>query len=100
MTLATSLFYPVGNRPAILSRTSTVGTRHYILSLAAEHLFWESGDPSNYAAKISRATMLEEIYPRHRRLTRLPRIIQPKVHDDVVNLKVLAWRSPPFIVCW
>lgn len=92
MTLATSLFFPVEADLRLLSENlvQLVGTRHPILSLAAEHLFGAGGKRLRPAIVllISRATMLEEdITPRHRRLAEITEMIHTAslVHDDVVD---------------
>jgi all-trans-nonaprenyl-diphosphate synthase len=92
MTLVTSLFSPVEADLRLLSENliQLVGTRHPILSLAAEHLFGAGGKRVRPAIVllISRATMLdEEITRRHRRLAEITEMIHTAslVHDDVVD---------------
>ena len=92
MTSATSLFSPVEADLRLLSENliQLVGTRHPILSAAAEHLFGAGGKRVRPAIVllISRATMLEEdITPRHRRLAEITEMIHTAslVHDDVVD---------------
>ena len=92
MTLVTSLFSPVEADLRLLSENliQLVGTRHPILSAAAEHLFGAGGKRVRPAIVllISRATMLDqEITPRHRRLAEITEMIHTAslVHDDVVD---------------
>ena len=92
MTSATSLFSPVEADLRLLTENliQLVGTRHPILSLAAEHLFGAGGKRLRPAIVllISRATMLsEDITPRHRRLAEITEMIHTAslVHDDVVD---------------
>lgn len=92
MTSATSLFSPVEADLRLLSENliQLVGTRHPILSAAAEHLFGAGGKRLRPAIVllISRATMLnEDITPRHRRLAEITEMIHTAslVHDDVVD---------------
>jgi all-trans-nonaprenyl-diphosphate synthase len=92
MTLATSLFSPVEADLRLLSENliQLVGTRHPILSAAAEYLFGAGGKRVRPAIVllISRATMLEQdISPRHRRLAEITEMIHTAslVHDDVVD---------------
>lgn len=92
MTSATSLFSPVEADLRLLSENliQLVGTRHPILSLAAEHLFGAGGKRLRPAIVllVSRATMLDEdITPRHRRLAEITEMIHTAslVHDDVVD---------------
>ena len=92
MTSVTSLFSPVEADLRLLSENliQLVGTRHPILSLAAEHLFGAGGKRVRPAIVllISRATMLEQdITPRHRRLAEITEMIHTAslVHDDVVD---------------
>ena len=92
MTSATSLFSPVEADLRLLSENliQLVGTRHPILSAAAEHLFGAGGKRVRPAIVllISRATMLDEdITPRHRRLAEITEMIHTAslVHDDVVD---------------
>lgn len=92
MTSATSLFSPVEADLRLLSENliQLVGTRHPILSAAAEHLFGAGGKRVRPAIVllISRATMLnEDITPRHRRLAEITEMIHTAslVHDDVVD---------------
>lgn len=92
MTSATSLFSPVEADLRLLSENliQLVGTRHPILSLAAEHLFGSGGKRVRPAIVllISRATMLDQdITPRHRRLAEITEMIHTAslVHDDVVD---------------
>lgn len=92
MTSATSLFSPVEVDLRILTENliQLVGTRHPILSLAAEHLFGAGGKRLRPAIVLlmSRATMLDrDITPRHRRLAEITEMIHTAslVHDDVVD---------------
>ena len=92
MTLATSLFSPVEADLRLLSENliELVGTRHPILSAAAEYLFGAGGKRVRPAIVLlmSRATMLDEdITPRHRRLAEITEMIHTAslVHDDVVD---------------
>jgi len=92
MTSATSLFSPVEADLRLLSENliQLVGTRHPILSAAAEYLFGAGGKRVRPAIVLlmSRATMLEEnITPRHRRLAEIAEMIHTAslVHDDVVD---------------
>jgi all-trans-nonaprenyl-diphosphate synthase len=92
MTSATSLFSPVEADLRILSENliELVGTRHPILSAAAEYLFGAGGKRVRPAIVLlmSRATMLDEdITPRHRRLAEITEMIHTAslVHDDVVD---------------
>ena len=92
MTSATSLFSPVEADLRLLSENliQLVGTRHPILSAAAEHLFGAGGKRVRPAIVllISRATMLaQDITPRHRRLAEITEMIHTAslVHDDVVD---------------
>jgi all-trans-nonaprenyl-diphosphate synthase len=92
MTSATSLFSPVEADLRLLSENliQLVGTRHPILSAAAEYLFGAGGKRVRPAIVLlmSRATMLgEDITPRHRRLAEITEMIHTAslVHDDVVD---------------
>lgn len=92
MTSATSLFSPVEADLRLLSENliELVGTRHPILSAAAEYLFGAGGKRVRPAIVLlmSRATMLDEdITPRHRRLAEITEMIHTAslVHDDVVD---------------
>ena len=92
MTSATSLFFPVEADLRLLSENliELVGTRHPILSAAAEYLFGAGGKRVRPAIVLlmSRATMLDEdITPRHRRLAEITEMIHTAslVHDDVVD---------------
>jgi all-trans-nonaprenyl-diphosphate synthase len=92
MTSATSLFSPVEADLRMLTENliQLVGTRHPILSLAAEHLFGAGGKRLRPAIVflMSRATMLDrDITPRHRRLAEITEMIHTAslVHDDVVD---------------
>lgn len=92
MTSATSIFSPVEVDLRILTENliQLVGTRHPILSLAAEHLFGAGGKRLRPAIVLlmSRATMLDrDITPRHRRLAEITEMIHTAslVHDDVVD---------------
>lgn len=92
MTSATSLFSPVEADLRILSENliELVGTRHPILSAAAEYLFGAGGKRVRPAIVLlmSRATMLDEdITLRHRRLAEITEMIHTAslVHDDVVD---------------
>lgn len=92
MTSVTSLFSPIEADLRLLSQNliDLVGTRHPILSAAAEHLFGAGGKRLRPAIVllISRATMLDqEITPRHRRLAEITEMIHTAslVHDDVVD---------------
>ncbi len=92
MTSATSLFSPIEADLRLLSENliQLVGTRHPILSAAAEHLFGAGGKRVRPAIVllISRATMLDQdITPRHRRLAEITEMIHTAslVHDDVVD---------------
>jgi all-trans-nonaprenyl-diphosphate synthase len=92
MTSATSLFSPVEADLRMLTENliQLVGTRHPILSLAAEHLFGSGGKRLRPAIVflMSRATMLDrDITPRHRRLAEITEMIHTAslVHDDVVD---------------
>jgi len=92
MTSATSLFSPVEADLRLLSENliQLVGTRHPILSAAAEYLFGAGGKRVRPAIVLlmSRATMLDEdITPRHRRLAEITEMIHTAslVHDDVVD---------------
>lgn len=92
MTSATSLFSPVEADLRMLTENliQLVGTRHPILSLAAEHLFGAGGKRLRPAIVflMSRATMLDrDITPRHRRLAEITEMIHTAslVHDDIVD---------------
>lgn len=92
MTSVTSLFSPVEADLRMLTENliQLVGTRHPILSLAAEHLFGAGGKRLRPAIVflMSRATMLErDITPRHRRLAEITEMIHTAslVHDDIVD---------------
>jgi len=92
MTSVTSLFSPIEADLRLLSQNliQLVGTRHPILSAAAEHLFGAGGKRVRPAIVllISRATMLDQdITPRHRRLAEITEMIHTAslVHDDVVD---------------
>ncbi|MBV8887039.1 MAG: solanesyl diphosphate synthase [Chroococcidiopsidaceae cyanobacterium CP_BM_RX_35] len=92
MTSVTSLFSPIEADLRLLSKNliDLVGTRHPILSAAAEHLFGAGGKRLRPAIVllISRATMLDQdITLRHRRLAEITEMIHTAslVHDDVVD---------------
>ncbi|WP_414622102.1 solanesyl diphosphate synthase [Calothrix sp. CCY 0018] len=91
MTSATSLFSPVEADLHILADNlkQLVGNDHPILSLAAEHLFGAGGKRIRPAIVllVSRATMHDDITPRHRRLAEITEMIHTAslVHDDVVD---------------
>lgn len=92
MTSVTSLFSPVEADLRLLSENliELVGTRHPILSAAAEYLFGAGGKRVRPAIVLlmSRATMLDEdITHRHRRLAEITEMIHTAslVHDDVVD---------------
>lgn len=92
MTSVTSLFAPIEADLRLLSQNliNLVGTRHPILSAAAEHLFGAGGKRLRPAIVllISRATMLDQdITLRHRRLAEITEMIHTAslVHDDVVD---------------
>lgn len=92
MTSATSLFSPVEADLRLLSDNliELLGTRHPILSAAAEYLFGAGGKRVRPAIVllVSRATMLDEdITLRHRRLAEITEMIHTAslVHDDVVD---------------
>ncbi len=103
MTSVTSLFSPIEADLRLLSQNliDLVGTRHPILSAAAEHLFGAGGKRLRPAIVllISRATMLDqEITPRHRRLAEITEMIHTAslVHDDVVDESEMR-RSVPTV---
>ncbi|MBV9384867.1 MAG: solanesyl diphosphate synthase [Chroococcidiopsidaceae cyanobacterium CP_BM_ER_R8_30] len=92
MTSVTSLFSPIEADLRLLSQNliDLVGTRHPILSAAAEHLFGAGGKRLRPAIVllISRATMVDQdITLRHRRLAEITEMIHTAslVHDDVVD---------------
>ena len=96
MTSKTSLFFPVEDDLKLLRNNlkSLVGTRHPILSAAAEHLFDAGGKHIRPAIVllVSKATMLEgDITPHHRRLAEITEMIHTAslVHDDIVDEAVL-----------
>lgn len=92
MTSATSLFLPVEADLALLTDNlkNLVGTRHKILSAAAEHLFGAGGKRIRPAIVLllARAVAPEkDITARHRRLAEITEMIHTAslVHDDVVD---------------
>jgi all-trans-nonaprenyl-diphosphate synthase len=91
MTPATSLFTPVEADLRLLADNliQLVGTDHPILYAAAKHLFGAGGKRIRPAIVllISRATMLQDITIRHRRLAEITEMIHTAslVHDDVVD---------------
>ena len=91
MTPATSLFTPVEADLRLLADNliQLVGTDHPILYAAAKHLFGAGGKRIRPAIVllISRATMLDDITVRHRRLAEITEMIHTAslVHDDVVD---------------
>ncbi|BDA39673.1 solanesyl diphosphate synthase [Candidatus Atelocyanobacterium thalassae] len=96
-----SLFSPVEDDLNLLRNNlkSLVGTRHPILSAAAEHLFDAGGKHIRPAIVllVSKATMLEgDITPHHRRLAEITEMIHTAslVHDDIVDEAVLRRNVP------
>jgi all-trans-nonaprenyl-diphosphate synthase len=92
MTSVASLLAPVEADLRLLADNlkSLVGTRHPILSAAAEHLFGAGGKRMRPAIVllVSRATATaDDITPRHRRLAEIAEMIHTAslVHDDVVD---------------
>ncbi len=91
MTPATSLFTPVEADLRLLADNliQLVGTDHPILYAAAKHLFGAGGKRIRPAIVllVSRATMLNDITTRHRRLAEITEMIHTAslVHDDVVD---------------
>lgn len=101
MTSKTSLFFPEEDDLKLLRNNlkSLVGTRHPILSAAAEHLFDAGGKHIRPAIVllVSKATMLEgDITPHHRRLAEITEMIHTAslVHDDIVDEAVLRRNVP------
>ena len=92
MTSATSLFSPVEADLALLADNlkNLVGTRHKILSAAAEHLFGAGGKRIRPAIVLLLARAVapnQDITARHRRLAEITEMIHTAslVHDDVVD---------------
>ncbi|MFZ4639165.1 MAG: solanesyl diphosphate synthase [Nodosilinea sp.] len=92
MTSVTSLFAPVETDLDLLTQNlkGLVGTRHPILSAAAEHLFGAGGKRVRPAIVLllAKATLpSQEISAKHRRLAEITEMIHTAslVHDDVVD---------------
>ncbi|MFM7470599.1 MAG: solanesyl diphosphate synthase [Nodosilinea sp. LVE1205-7] len=92
MTSVTSLFAPVETDLDLLTQNlkGLVGTRHPILSAAAEHLFGAGGKRLRPAIVLllAKATLPgQEISAKHRRLAEITEMIHTAslVHDDVVD---------------
>ena len=92
MTSVTSLFAPVESDLDLMTQNlkGLVGSRHPILSAAAEHLFGAGGKRVRPAIVLllSKATLPgQEITPKHRRLAEITEMIHTAslVHDDVVD---------------
>ena len=91
MITTSSLLAPVDADLHILTENlkQLVGARHPILRAAAEHLFDAGGKRIRPAIVllVARATVREDITPRHRRLAEITEMIHTAslVHDDVVD---------------
>lgn len=92
MTSVTSLFAPVETDLDLLTQNlkGLIGTRHPILSAAAEHLFGAGGKRVRPAIVLllAKATLPgQEISAKHRRLAEITEMIHTAslVHDDVVD---------------
>ncbi|HIK45336.1 MAG TPA: solanesyl diphosphate synthase [Leptolyngbyaceae cyanobacterium M65_K2018_010] len=92
MTSVTSLFAPVETDLDLLTQNlkGLIGTRHPILSAAAEHLFGARGKRIRPAIVLllAKATLIDQEIPaKHRRLAEITEMIHTAslVHDDVVD---------------